>query len=147
MIVDSLEQSGRYFSLNPCFSLAFSALRTSSPHTSGRIELDGDNAFILFSQSQGKKRHETMLEAHRRYIDIHYCFDGVEEIGWRPTQACQHIKTPYDEQNDFTTFVDPAECWVVLTPGLLAIFFPEDAHAPMVSDGLVTKSVVKVKVV
>jgi biofilm protein TabA len=147
MIVDLLSNSNRYASLHPSLPMVFSFLKRDMKQTSGRVELDGDNVFILFSQGQGKQESEVPLEAHRRYIDIHVCTAGVENIGWRATNDCGAPDKGYDEEKDFITFSDEPQSWATLVPGSFAIFFPEDAHAPMVSDGIVTKAVAKVKVV
>jgi len=37
-------------------------------------------------------------------------------------------------------------CWCPVPAGSFAVFFPEDAHAPMVSDGEVHKVILKVAV-
>lgn len=146
MILDRIENADRYYSLHSSFPLVFSYLNTNIPTTSDRIELDDDRVFVLFSQQQGKKRRETFLEAHRRYIDVHICFDGIEEIGWRALESCVKIDKNYNDEKDFITFGDEPESWCTLHPNSFAIFFPEDAHAPMVSEGVVKKAVVKVAV-
>lgn len=144
MIADSLANASRCAGLHPRFGEAFAYLNSLTSLPSGRIELDGENLFILFSTQSGKPRGEALLEAHKKYIDIHCCFTGRESIGWRALRDCTHIITPYDDEKDIMTFADPPAFWTVLTPGMFVIYFPEDAHAPMVSDVMVRKAVVKV---
>jgi biofilm protein TabA len=146
MILDSLAHAGRYISLHPDFSRVFSFLKSGTPQLSGRITLNGDDAFVLYSQATGKLASDAFLESHRRYIDVHVCFAGVEQIGWRMVADCSQIDQPYNEEKDMMTFSDLPTSWVTLVPGSFAIFFPEDAHAPMVSESVVHKAVVKVHV-
>jgi YhcH/YjgK/YiaL family protein len=54
------------------------------------------------------------------------------------------VESKYDEEKDFGLFSDPPENWVTVTPGKFAIFFPEDAHAPLISDGIIRKAVIKI---
>lgn len=148
MILDRLENSHLYVGIHPLFPQAFEVLRmnTLADMALGKTALRGTDLTIAVSKDQGKARATARLEAHRRYIDIHYCMAGNEEIGWRGTATCGEPDGAYDPLKDFITFADPAESWVVLAPGSFMILFPGDAHAPMVSRGLVHKAVVKVAV-
>jgi len=148
MILDRQEHSHRYHGLHSLFPRAFEFLEQSAlaQMPLEKRELAGNDLYIMISKDRGKKEVDAPLEAHRKYIDIHYCIDGEERIGWRGTSTCKHPGKPYDPETDFMTFTDPVESWVVLTPGWFAIFFPTDAHAPMVSKGVVHKAVVKVSV-
>ena len=47
---------------------------------------------------------------------------------------------------DIEFFFDPPQTYLALKPNMFALFFPGDAHAPMISDGAVHKCVVKVRV-
>jgi YhcH/YjgK/YiaL family protein len=148
MILDKLEHADRYTVLHPLFAEAFEALRNTPllQMSPGKIELRGTDLSVAVSRDHGKRKVDAFLEAHRTYIDIHYCLGGEEHIGWRGISTCTQPDSPYDPPRDFMTFTDPAETWIVLVPGSFAIFFPDDAHAPMVSNGLVHKAVMKVAV-
>ena len=50
----------------------------------------------------------------------------------------------YDEAKDMELFGCRPEVWVDTPGGVFAIFFPEDAHAPMAATGPVHKVVMKV---
>ncbi|MBI5473353.1 MAG: YhcH/YjgK/YiaL family protein [Ignavibacteriae bacterium] len=146
MVLDVIENSKRYVTLHPHFRSVLETLSLMKTVGSENLVIDGEMVYIIFSQQVGKRREEVFLEAHKKYIDIHFCFEGEEEIGWRAVQHCISPDKPYDEEKDFMTFTDKPESWLSLSPGSFAIFFPEDAHALMVSDGLVKKAVVKVAV-
>jgi biofilm protein TabA len=71
---------------------------------------------------------------------------GDEEMGWKPTDACDLVETPYDETKDIIFFKDRAKIWKPVPAGSFAIFFPDVAHAPLAGEGLIHKAVVKVAV-
>lgn len=136
----------RYVSLHPRFAAAFAFLAkmdlASAPIESQVI--DGKNIYANFSLDKGKMKNDARLEAHKKYIDIQYLIEGTEDIGWKELDHCMEVQNPYKEEKDIMYYADAAETWLRLLPGQFAIFFPEDAHAPMVSDGVVRKVVVKV---
>ena len=144
MIIDSLNSADRYISLHRGFRRAFEFLAIASERDPGTVELDGRNMYATISTQPGKTRAEAFLESHRKYIDIHCCLDGEEHIGWRMVEDCDSERDPYDGEKDIMTYSDAPSAWMHLRPGAFVIFFPEDAHAPLVSTGLVKKVVVKI---
>lgn len=150
MILDTLENAERYFPLHAGFRQACEFLRNAdlTKLVPGKNPIDGDKLFVVLNQGQGRGREGVKLEAHRQYIDIQYTIGGTDEIGWRPVGACTQIATPYDAARDVGFFADTPEAWVAVPPGSFAIFFPEDAHAPMgaPAESQLLKAVVKVAV-
>ena len=146
MIVDTLSQAERYSALHPAFARAFDFLKTGSPGSlaPGRHDIDGDRLFVLIDQQEGKGQRAARLEAHRKYIDIQLTLEGLEEIGWSPLAACRPPAGGFDDAKDIGFFDDRPSLWLSVPPGLFAIFFPEDAHAPLGGRGLLKKAVVKV---
>jgi YhcH/YjgK/YiaL family protein len=144
MILGRLGNPERIVPLHSRFREALEFLGNAAEHSDGKITLDGESLYATISRQPGKTREEAFLESHRRYIDIHLCLEGEEEIGWRSIHQCGTVDTPYDGSNDFMAYVDRPSTWVRLTPGTFAVFFPEDAHAPLVSGGTIRKAVVKV---
>jgi len=146
ILVDNLENSEQYYKINPYFKDAFEFLKQSTlaDIPAGRHEINGDRLFCIITKGPGKSRAEAKLEAHRKYIDIQYIISGIDEMGWRPTATCDSIDTAYDLNNDIEFFKDEPQTWTKVSPGSFAIFFPEDAHAPMVGDDEIHKVVVKV---
>lgn len=91
-------------------------------------------------------RDAAVLEAHRRYIDIHVPIKGDETMGWTPVDSLQYPRTPYDEAADFATYGDSAHSLLHVRVGEAAIFFPEDAHAPNIGIGNHHKLCIKIPV-
>ncbi len=148
MIVDQLTHAERYFGQYPRFAKAFQFLRQRAlvELAPGKHAVDGDRIYCLISKGPGRKRAEAKLEAHRRYIDIQYIIQGADEMGWKPTADCKLVDQPYDADKDITFFKDPPQQWTIVSAGSFAIFYPRDAHAPLVSSGEIHKAVMKVAV-
>ncbi len=148
MIVDRLEHSNRYCDMHPAFAQAFAFLKRSdlAELSADRHDIDGDRLFCSISKGPGRPRTEANLEAHRKYIDIQYVIAGPEEFGWKPTADCHVVHTPYDAEKDIGFFKDQPDSWNKVPAGSFVIFFPQDAHAPLVSDGEIHKVVLKIAV-
>ncbi len=148
MILDRLENSGRYIGVHEGFRKAFEFLRQADPATlaTGRKEIEGDRLFALVSKGPGRGRREARLETHARYIDVQYVISGIDMMGWKPASACKRPTGPFDAEKDVGFFEDDPETWVAVHAGSIAIFFPEDAHMPLLSAGEIHKIVVKVAV-
>ena len=147
MVLDTLVQSGRYAGLHPSFARAFTFLRTADLASlpPGRHDIDGDRMYVSIDHVEGRGREGARLEAHRRYIDIQLTIDGDEEIGWSPLASCEH-PTPFDAAKDAGFFDDRPGAWLAVPRGTFAIFFPQDAHAPLAGHGRLKKAIVKVAV-
>lgn len=91
-------------------------------------------------------REKVSLETHCRYIDIQLPLKGSEIMGWAPTSTLKLPRKPYDSDADVTFYGDAATSLVDVKPGQMAIFFPEDAHAPNIGLGNHRKIIVKVPV-
>jgi len=148
MVLDTLSSAGQYSSLHPSFASAFAFLRMVDPATlePGKFTIDGDSVYASVSLGPGKGESEARLEAHRRYIDIQYVVRGDERMGWRHLTDCHHIMVPYETKTDVEFYEDRPATWVDVPPGTFVIFFPSDAHAPMVSADPILKVVVKVRI-
>jgi len=70
---------------------------------------------------------------------------GTDEMGWKPPGECRQPVSEFNVERDIRFFDDLPSSWVATPAGSYCIFFPEDAHAPLVSDGLVRKVVVKIE--
>lgn len=146
MIFDILEHSDRYVALHENFVRAFAFLRRSDLRelAVGRYDIDGERVFAMVAKDPGRGKAEAQLEVHDRYIDIQLVLAGTDEMGWRPRSLCRLPAGPYDRDGDISFFADPPAAWLPVLPGMFVIFFPEDAHLPLISSGLIHKVVVKV---
>jgi biofilm protein TabA len=148
MILASLAETDRYLALHPLFARAFDFLRNTDLNAlaPGKHSVQGEQIFAIVEACAGRTREEAKLESHRRYIDIQLVLEGVDEMGWKPVAGCVDPATDYDAARDIRFFNDVPSSWVATPPGSFCLFFPEDAHAPLVSTGMIHKVVVKIAV-
>lgn len=148
MILDTLTQRERYADLHPLFRPAFDfiVVHDLSTLAPGRHEIDGSRLYLSVDHQEGRSRTGARLESHRCYIDIQVTIEGDEEIGWRPLPRCTIPTGPFDETRDIRFYDDRPETWISVPPAHFAIFFPDDAHAPLGGIGLLKKAIVKVAI-
>lgn len=148
MILDILDNAHRYTTLYKGFEQAFQFLSQPELHrlAAGRYEIDGDAVYASISVDDGIRKEDTVLEIHEKYIDIQVVLDGIDDIGWSPKAQCTQPAGEYDPSEDIRYYKDAPNTWLCLRPGFFAIFFPEDAHMPLISEGKIRKVVVKIAV-
>ncbi len=148
MILDSLASLPKYVQMHPHFAKVLEFIRRVNLDMlpPGRHEIDGDAIYVSVVETDLRKRNDARLEAHRRYIDVQVVLDGTETMGWTPLAVCSRVNKPYAEPADIEFYEDEASAWIPVRSGQMAIFFPQDAHAPLVGDGRVRKLIFKVKV-
>lgn len=148
MILDVLDNSDRYLSLNKGFTKAFEFLKRPDLKelAEGKYEIDGENVFATIAKTPGRKQDEGQLETHKRYIDIQLVLGGTDNMGWKPEKRCERPAGPYDQEKDFQFYLDRPEAWLATKDGTFAIFFPEDGHLPLIADEKLHKVVVKIAV-
>jgi biofilm protein TabA len=148
MIFSSLSQADRYAHLHPLFSRAFNYIRDTDLFAlaPGRYNIVGDDLIAIVEQVQGRTREAAKLEAHRHYIDIQLVLDGIDEMGWKPLADCYNPMSEHSMEKDIRFFHDAPASWIATPPDAFCIFFPEDAHAPLVSNGQIRKVIFKVAV-
>jgi YhcH/YjgK/YiaL family protein len=146
MILDVLENAHRYLALNKGFTKAFEFLLRPDLKELPveKYEIDGEHVYAMVSKDTGRKKEDALLETHEKYIDIQLVLAGTDDMGWRPKSLCKRPSDEYDQKTDVQYFVDRPDTWLAIGSGAFAIFFPEDAHMPLISSGQIHKVVVKV---
>ena len=148
MILSTLSQSSRYVALHPLFPRAFEYIRNTDllSLAARQYPIVGDDLFAIVEHMPGRSREKAQLECHRKYIDIQLVLEGVDEMGWKPLQDCREPVGDYSAEKDIQFFYDTPASWIATPPNSFCIFFPEDAHAPLVSDSNIHKVIFKVAV-
>jgi YhcH/YjgK/YiaL family protein len=149
MILDELRNAPLYRSISPRMALALDFIqRTDLARLApGRHPVEGDNVFALIVHLNTKPRAAAFWEAHRRYIDVQYIFEGVERMGRADIWALKP-DGEYDAEKDLLKLKGKGDFFTV-PAGTIAIFWPDDAHMPDVTlkePQPVKKAVVKVLV-
>ena len=113
----------------------------------GRINIKGDELFINNSNPECKKREDQVLELHHQYIDIQILLEGCETMGWKATDDLkkESVVSSYNEEEDYALYNDAPTTFFDIRPGQFVIFYPEDAHAPVIGEGKIRKMVAKVR--
>ena len=148
MILDVLENAHRYLTLNNGFGKAFEFLMRSGLKELpvGKYEIDRERVYATVARDPGRKKEDALLETHKKYIDIQLILAGTDTMGWKPKSSCRHPSGEYNQEADIQFFADGPDAWLSTGSGAFAIFFPEDAHMPLISSGQIHKVVVKVAV-
>lgn len=149
MIIDSIKNASKYYSVHPSFKAAFEALAAINEDTpNNRITVDGDNIFINLSEYTNKNVNECPYESHKKYIDIQFVVWGREFIDICPTRALKATDDRLD--TDDIAFYENGDAFsrADLTEGTFTVIFPGEAHRPCVApDGKgvrVRKAVAKI---
>jgi biofilm protein TabA len=149
MIVDTVQNASKYFSLHPLFASAFEFINATDLVNvpDGKSDI-ADGLKTIISNGPGKTQEASLskFECHDKYIDIQLCVKGIETIGWKPREKCVVPNGNYNEEKDVRFFSDEPDTFFQLTDGQFAIFYPEDVHAPMIGNSEIKKVVIKVKI-
>ena len=147
MIIDTLDNFGKYLALNPLFAEVekFISENNLSAMETGKYPIKDKDLFVNIAIAKGKAPDEAVLETHVKMIDIQIPLDGPETYGYTP--LCRLPEVEYNAEKDITKYPDlMAESFIDCQPGMFAIFFPQDGHAPCISMAPeIKKAIFKVK--
>ena len=148
MIFSTLTNADRYAALHPLFPRTFEFMRNTDllALAPGRYPVVGEQLFAIVESVPGRTRADAKLECHRKYIDIQLVLEGNDEMGWKALADCIDPVSDYSTEKDIRFFHDAPATWIATPPGAFCIFFPEDAHAPLVSSGNIRKVIFKIAV-
>jgi YhcH/YjgK/YiaL family protein len=134
MIIDTLDNFSKYVALNPLFADVLDFLKKNdlSRMEAGKYSIKGNDLFVNITTAKGKAPDEAVLETHVKMIDIQLPLDGPETYGYTP--LCRLPEEAYNAEKDITKYPNlMAESFIDCQPGMFAVFFPQDGHAPCIS--------------
>lgn len=148
MITGTLENAERVFPLHKGFKRLFDFVAENDFDVMplGKIEIDGDDIYIVNVRTVGVAPEKQLLEMHRKYIDVHIALADGETIGWKSIEDLKHYTKEYSSYDDCALSDDKPEYFVPLKKGEFAIAYPEDAHAPAVGCGEIVKLIGKIRI-
>lgn len=149
MILCDISSASRFAVLSPSLDEAIEWLiqHRNDAFTKGSLQIGNEGRITVKCEEPHLMPPEkSELEAHRKYIDIHVPLKDVETIGWAPVAALKYPHGEYDETRDICFFGDSATSLLHVRVGQIAIFFPEDAHAPNIGIGNHKKLCIKIPV-
>lgn len=134
---DVTEFARQYAANQKQWDEAFAYLKNTDLNTleAGRHTLEGSELYIAVSESENKELKDAHWESHRKAIDIQYVIAGAEQMGVTPLSKTK-VTVPYDDAKD-VAFYDAEGPVYLATPEKFFLFFPNDAHQPMIkADGV-----------
>ncbi len=146
MVIDTLDNLSKYESLNPLFKDVVEYLRNNDINAveEGKHQIKGADLFVNVTTAKGKTKEEAVMETHKQMIDIQIPLSVPETYGYTP--LCNLPEAEYNAEKDITKMPGiAAESYVTCQPGMFAIFFPQDGHAPCISgEPAIKKAIFKV---
>lgn len=147
MIIDTLDNLGKYTALNPLFADVVAFLKDHDLNTmeEGKYPIKDKDLFVNITTAKGRTKEAAVLETHVKMIDIQIPLDTEETFGYTPLQDLPDFE--YNAEKDITKYGDTlAQTYVTCRPGQMAIFFPQDGHAPCIAGQDIKKAIFKVSV-
>ena len=147
MIIDTLDNLGKYVGVNPLFANVVAFLKENDLNTleEGKHPIKGGDLFVNITTAKGRSREAAVLETHIEMVDIQIPLDVPETYGYTPLKDLPAFE--YNAEKDITKYgTTQAQTYVTCQPGQMAIFFPQDGHAPCISEcAEIKKAIFKVK--
>ena len=148
MIIDTIDNLSKYVGLNPLFAdviefLKNHDLRTMEP---GKYPINDKDLFLNLSLTKRRTKETAFLETHIDMIDIQVPITCAETFGYMPLSDLPAFE--YNPEKDITLYGDTKpQTYVTVNPMQMAIFFPQDGHAPCIIDEPeIKKAIFKVSV-
>ncbi|QVJ80803.1 YhcH/YjgK/YiaL family protein [Prevotella sp. khp1] len=147
MIIDTIENLGKYVALNPLFADVVEFLKNNDLQTieEGKHFIKDKDLFVNIQVAKGKTQDAAVLETHIEMIDIQIPITCEETFGYTP--LCDLPDFEYNAEKDITKYGDTkAQTYVTVKPDQFVIFFPQDGHAPcIINQPEIKKAIFKVK--
>ena len=147
MIIDKLENLKNYASVNPLFPKVVEFLQQNDLNAleAGKHEIVGKDLFVNIQLAKGRTPAEAIIETHNKMIDIQIPLSDAETFGYTQRDALPEAE--YNVEKDITKIPDlAADSYITCQPGMMAIFFPQDGHAPCIAGvPAIKKAIFKVK--
>lgn len=150
MIVDNLSNISAYKDIPNLKAVAeYLECHDLKDLPDGTTKIDGDNLYVMIQHPTLKQAADARPEAHDIYADLQVVIEGEEIMGYAPrADLGEPVEDP--EGKDIC-FYDgkggEAFSKVLVKAGQFAVFYPQDGHAPCISNGAETntKAVFKIK--
>jgi biofilm protein TabA len=129
--IQNLESDRKYLGKALVRGLEYLAKTDFSKVEAGRYEIEGAAFFALVQEYRTAPKGEKKPEAHRKYVDIQYVFQGSEVIGFGLENPVNEISEDRLAEKDVLNYKSVQdEVDLILTPGMYTVLFPQDVHRP-----------------
>jgi YhcH/YjgK/YiaL family protein len=134
MIIDTIDNLGKYVALNTLFAEVVDFLKDHDLHTleAGKYPIRGKDIFLNLQMAKGRSQKTAVLETHVEMIDIQIPISAEETFGYTPLSDLPNYE--YNAEKDITKYGETkSQTYVTVKPGQFVIFFPQDGHAPCIT--------------
>ncbi len=146
MVLDTIENLEKYVSMNPLFADVVKFIKENDllALEEGKHYIKDKDLFVNITTAKGKTKEEAVMETHKNMLDIQIPLDADETYGYIPLEEMPDAE--YNAEKDVTKYPGlMGTSYVTCRPGMMAIFFPQDGHAPCIATQPVKKAIFKVK--
>ena len=149
MIIDKIKNTSNYYGIGERIfkALKFIQEKDIASMELGTYEIEGSDIYAIVLKYDTIPMKKGLWEAHKKYIDVQYIIDGIEQIGYANIDDIK-LDKKYVEEEDYCLYKGEGNM-IVFKTGSFGIFAPQDAHMPGISlkePQQVKKIVVKVRV-
>ena len=148
MIIDNFDKLRQYEGCFSKFKKLFDYILSIDLRTlpEGKHQMPDGLGYIGIDKVMARPKEGACPEAHKNYIDIQIPFNTTDTMGWKSVSDCKTVKIPYNEEKDIMFYSDEVDFYLPVKPGQFIIFFPGDAHTPIIGNGIIHKAVIKVRI-
>ncbi len=146
MVLDTIENLEKYVGMNPLFADVVKFIKENDllALEEGKHYIKDKDLFVNITTAKGKTKEEAVMETHKNMLDIQIPLDADETYGYIPLEEMPDAE--YNAEKDVTKYPGlMGTSYVTCRPGMMAIFFPQDGHAPCIATQPVKKAIFKVK--
>lgn len=132
--VDVVEFAKQYHAHQEWWDKSFAYLRDHQLNEleNGKLELDPNNVTVSITDSETRELDKTKWESHRSFIDLQYIVRGKERMIVADTSALK-VTSPYNDKKDVANYSgEGVGKSYIAKPGTFYLFFPADAHRPVI---------------
>lgn len=129
MIIDSIENIGKYTASFPALSEVEKALETAAAREAGTYD---DSLRCSVSEYRTRAKGTKGYETHRHATDVQIILSG-EEIIDICENAGMKARSEYDAENDIQFFDGELALRYIARPGKFIVLFPGEGHEPNLS--------------
>ncbi len=152
MFFSNLQVDYKNFGYSPALVKALDYLASLDMNSveNGVYEIQGRDIYVEFAEVALRPMEGSRAEAHKRYIDIQLLIEGKERMGISFNTGQFPVAEQFENRDLIFYERVENEKYLDFQPGDYAIYFPSDAHRPLLQiDETITKvrkAVVKVSV-
>ena len=137
MIIDTIDNLGKYVALNPLFADVVEFLNSHDLNTmeAGKYPIKDKDLFLNLQVAKGRTKETAFLETHVEMIDIQIPISGAETFGYTPLEDLPDFE--YNAEKDITKYGDTkAQTYVTCKTGSDGHLLPAGRSCPLYHRGL-----------